>query len=781
MNTESTPLTSKNDKKLLTNINSYSSLSNIDSPSNSSYYEENNKEIMLTPPRYSIKDSLFWNFEWNKKKKLKNDGKKSKSRYSNSHSHHPIDMDNIKDSSLFYDNNNKRKKKYKKSKQYKNYEPMNEDSIIKSTHLYFNNKESMTDNNNYLDNILSDNNNEDIKLEVDKKLQNQSEEIDSKIYKYMENYQDLNWNHYIDRETESIDNNNTELSIKYKKKRKLNRIIPRKEINEINKLYIRKRIHKKIWWALYKSDWFHSIIDLPTYRLFFLIIFIYIFLVFFYAFIYFVANYFFECALDFKTFLNAFDFSLETMATIGYSTRDIFFNGCISVTLILVSQVITKLFIDGLLIGVIYSRLSRPHGREITIIFSKYATIRRIKGKLYFNFQICELRKNQLFNPQIKMYIVKKEINYDKIENQNILINSRINKKNPINHLKNAYFIQSSSMKIHHPCDSSLLLIVPQLIVHELDSASPLVPPPIWLPRTNYPPTQLDYSDFSDYSDISSVSDNSPSTPLLVPFQYTAAKKDENINDYTVSSINEDYYKSTSSTFGNISKARRLSNASISDLENNTISNNNKIYDLFYFSSNRLCEWYPPSYAQFNTKPLQMQSYNSFDSLPNSSLASAFPTGPSSPTSHSNYDNIFTSPSNYPPIPPSPSTSSLNIGTSSINQPYISPYSTYQSTIPNFFSPTSNSNTNYNNPVYLHSPGLEKYNSLFNSESLNLLNSPTESKSITNLSPPRWQIEEKEMIRGYLRDREVEIIVIVEGIDSTTGGNVQARFSYTYE
>ncbi len=35
------------------------------------------------------------------------------------------------------------------------------------------------------------------------------------------------------------------------------------------------------------------------------------------------------------------------------------------------------------------------------------------------------------------------------------------------------------------------------------------------------------------------------------------------------------------------------------------------------------------------------------------------------------------------------------------------------------------------------------------------------------------------MVQRYLRDRQVEIIVIVEGVDAATGGMVQARHSYT--
>jgi hypothetical protein len=52
------------------------------------------------------------------------------------------------------------------------------------------------------------------------------------------------------------------------------------------------------------------------------------------------------------------------------------------------------------------------------------------------------------------------------------------------------------------------------------------------------------------------------------------------------------------------------------------------------------------------------------------------------------------------------------------------------------------------------------------------------------MGPPQpvydsWQSEERSMVQRYMRDRQVEIIVVVEGVDAATGGMVQARHSYT--
>jgi polyphosphate kinase 2 (PPK2 family) len=41
--------------------------------------------------------------------------------------------------------------------------------------------------------------------------------------------------------------------------------------------------------------------------------------------------------------------------------------------------------------------------------------------------------------------------------------------------------------------------------------------------------------------------------------------------------------------------------------------------------------------------------------------------------------------------------------------------------------------------------------------------------------------EEREMIQAFMRDRNVEVVAVVEGMDAATGGVVQARHSYTVD
>jgi hypothetical protein len=176
------------------------------------------------------------------------------------------------------------------------------------------------------------------------------------------------------------------------------------------KIALRKRIRKRNFRALYSMDLFHSLVDAPTSRIIAILMGGYLSIVVVFAAIYYAISYWCDCAMDLDTPMHALFFSLETMATIGFSTTDIFFKDCIITLLVLAVQICVKLIVDAVVIGVLYCKLSRPSSRASTVIFSKTAVIRRIRGKLYFMFQLCELRKHQLVEAHVRVYAVRKEI-----------------------------------------------------------------------------------------------------------------------------------------------------------------------------------------------------------------------------------------------------------------------------------------------------------------------------------------------------------------------------------
>ena len=128
--------------------------------------------------------------------------------------------------------------------------------------------------------------------------------------------------------------------------------------------------------------------------------------------------------------------------------------------------------------GVIYCRVSRPNKRASTVVFSKNAIIKRIRGKLFFQFRVCELRKHQLVEAHIRCYTIRHERDV-----QNGVVTP----------------FRSLSMRLNHPNDElggiyvvhfvvvvviiipgMLLMCLPQEIVHEIDAWSPIMPPPSW-------------------------------------------------------------------------------------------------------------------------------------------------------------------------------------------------------------------------------------------------------------------------------------------------------------
>jgi hypothetical protein len=173
------------------------------------------------------------------------------------------------------------------------------------------------------------------------------------------------------------------------------------------KLFIRKMMKKTVWNNLYSHDWFHSLIDAPTPRVLFLLLVYYVCVISTFAIVYYaIAVQYEDCGLGILNFLEAYTFSLQTMATIGFGVGagDIFFGDCYSVVGVLSAHVIVKTLSEAVIIGVIYSRISRPMKRATTILFSDHAIIRRIRDRVYFMFQLCELRKHQLTEAHVSRF-----------------------------------------------------------------------------------------------------------------------------------------------------------------------------------------------------------------------------------------------------------------------------------------------------------------------------------------------------------------------------------------
>lgn len=257
------------------------------------------------------------------------------------------------------------------------------------------------------------------------------------------------------------------------------------------KISVRKRIRRKDWRSLYGYDMFHSLVNAPTMRTVGILLSLYFFLVVIFSIAYYIIARLYGCNLGIENYGEAFLFSLETMSTVGYGTQDVFFDDCLLPAIVLTCQMLVRIVCDAVTIGIIYSRLSRPTTRASTILFSNNAVIRRIRGKLYFMFQLCELRKHQLVEAHVRLYLVRQDRYLGEGNGMNGDGNEVSQKSENIDltfvgeqYIKPKVHFQTCSLRVNHPNDdtgSMLLMCLPQVVVHEIDASSALMPPPRWI------------------------------------------------------------------------------------------------------------------------------------------------------------------------------------------------------------------------------------------------------------------------------------------------------------
>lgn len=113
-------------------------------------------------------------------------------------------------------------------------------------------------------------------------------------------------------------------------------------------------------------------------------------------------------------FSEAFLFSVETMATIGYGAPDgdIFFNGCYSMEALIFAETCCGLLMNGILLGILLNRVARGSPRANTILFSDRAIMRKIRGRYHFMCQVCEIRKHALVEAHVRCYLIRKDVDH---------------------------------------------------------------------------------------------------------------------------------------------------------------------------------------------------------------------------------------------------------------------------------------------------------------------------------------------------------------------------------
>ncbi|TDH67809.1 hypothetical protein CCR75_007204 [Bremia lactucae] len=211
------------------------------------------------------------------------------------------------------------------------------------------------------------------------------------------------------------------------------------------------------YWKLYMQDPFHTVVNLRLSKVLASLLFAYILVITIFGALYMTPPE--QCKLAVNTYFEGFSFSVSVLFTIGFGTNggDVFFGNCVWVQTIITLESFVGILLDALAIGIIFQRFSRAQARANTIVISTHACVRWIRGKLYFMFQVCEMRKHQLVEAHVRMYAIRHDLDFGE-----------------------HYYFQSYPMRIEHPDDNlggMMLLALPSVVVHSIDAWSPLLRP----------------------------------------------------------------------------------------------------------------------------------------------------------------------------------------------------------------------------------------------------------------------------------------------------------------
>lgn len=118
---------------------------------------------------------------------------------------------------------------------------------------------------------------------------------------------------------------------------------------------------------------------------------------------------FVPCVREQQSFASSFLFSLETQHTIGYGSRHIT-EECPEAILTLIVQSIVGVLIQCFVVGMVFSKVSRPKKRAQTLMFSKTSVICIRDGYLCLLFRVGDMRRSQIIEAHVRALVIKKKL-----------------------------------------------------------------------------------------------------------------------------------------------------------------------------------------------------------------------------------------------------------------------------------------------------------------------------------------------------------------------------------
>lgn len=163
------------------------------------------------------------------------------------------------------------------------------------------------------------------------------------------------------------------------------------------------------------------------------------------------------CLSNVYDFNSAFLFSIETQVTIGYGNKFVQ-NACGWGIFFLVVQCLVGLLIDSFLLGLIFSKLTRPRNRRKTMIFSDKAVIYRKDGETFFEFRVCDIRRSQIVECHVRLVLYWNRLVDPMATNEN----------------KRYAFEQYEIECGYDTGNDRIFLLTPSLVRHKITESSPL-------------------------------------------------------------------------------------------------------------------------------------------------------------------------------------------------------------------------------------------------------------------------------------------------------------------
>ena len=196
----------------------------------------------------------------------------------------------------------------------------------------------------------------------------------------------------------------------------------------------------------------------------------------------------YECLENVDSFSSALLFSIETQTTIGFGGRSVT-SSCPDAIIILMAQSLIGLLLSAFLLGLVFTKVTRPSCRADTLLFSKNAVVAPRDGKLCLMFRVGDIRKSRILSAEIRVQLFRTRCT---AEGQDI-----------------PFYQQDLKCGIDWSDkgsgNNSLFLILPLTIVHVIDENSPF-----------YEMGPDDFNASADFEVVAILSGTVESTSMLV-------------------------------------------------------------------------------------------------------------------------------------------------------------------------------------------------------------------------------------------------------------------------